>query len=826
MASFGNVLAPNKLFDLASADRDILQNRALRQDVQRVDDVRALAPEIAAGGQRREAALDQMLAIDPTRGAQVQGALGMREQRAQAVTKDEEDRVNQFSRVLAGMPEEARPAAYQAFVAYQKERGLLRRAPEQYPGHDVISMRARMALTPAERAAEANQTAIQGILGGGGGVTPASTGPRADAGFSPAETPARVLLAEADGQPEDGFRGAAAVMVNRARLTGQPLDRVVTAPNQFEPYGSAEGRARMARFTPEQVARAQQTLAGLQDGSIPDPTGGATHFLNPDLQRRLGRPQPSWAPEGQGQRIGGHVFYSRPGDFQRRAEAGGGAASRYEGAADVAGDGVVPESVTRAVLGADAPAPEAGLGGYAADGTDELTASYAARQAPAQPAPAVDIPEVAVTAEAPLPVPPPQAPDPRQAQAPRPAARVPLAGLSRPNALLGDNSADRLNEISYNLARGNLVADSPEARNIDRAMGTGRFRDVASPDAMPAMGTITRENLPDITPAVRVAPSGARQNALLPPVQPVVPFSQSQVSAQPAEAPARRIEPAEVTPAAEGTRPAAAAPNMDGMRAQADDLRSKALRLAALGNPQATAAANTLTAQAEAIERRMRDERDYSTRREDRSLAERRHEETTRLQQDAARRADAAAQRQQEAADRAARAAEDKARRESGPEGATEAERKAAGYMERMRGAEAMLEDMVRQGYDPGNTRDRIAQATPFVGNFLVTEQGQRYLNAAAEWARAKLRLESGAAIGENEAREEAKTYFPMPGDDAATVEQKRRLRETAVAGIRTQAGRAVPRGDASPRTSEVSTPRGNDATSAERPPLSAFERP
>jgi len=39
-------------------------------------------------------------------------------------------------------------------------------------------------------------------------------------------------------------------------------------------------------------------------GSIPDPTGGATHF------HRVGTPTPSWAPpEKEWRRIGRHYFY-------------------------------------------------------------------------------------------------------------------------------------------------------------------------------------------------------------------------------------------------------------------------------------------------------------------------------------------------------------------------------------------------------------------------------------------------------------------------------------------------------------------------------------
>jgi hypothetical protein len=45
-------------------------------------------------------------------------------------------------------------------------------------------------------------------------------------------------------------------------------------------------------------------------GQVPDPTAGATHFLNPTVVRkRRGGSLPSWA-RGEGLPIGRHIFYS------------------------------------------------------------------------------------------------------------------------------------------------------------------------------------------------------------------------------------------------------------------------------------------------------------------------------------------------------------------------------------------------------------------------------------------------------------------------------------------------------------------------------------
>ena len=67
----------------------------------------------------------------------------------------------------------------------------------------------------------------------------------------------------------------------------------------------------MQRLTPDDVR--YQAAARIADavltGEMPDPTAGATHFLNPTIVRqRRGGSLPSWA-RGEGQPIGRHTFY-------------------------------------------------------------------------------------------------------------------------------------------------------------------------------------------------------------------------------------------------------------------------------------------------------------------------------------------------------------------------------------------------------------------------------------------------------------------------------------------------------------------------------------
>lgn len=151
--------------------------------------------------------------------------------------------------------------------------------------------------------------------------------PAAPATPSPAAAPqpvdldlaARVLHFEAGNQGPEGLAAVAHVMRNRANLTGRSLSEVVSQPGQFEPF--ATRRDQINALRPEQYADARRVIEGVVAGQIPDPTRGATHFLNPELVTQRGGQRPAWAPEGQGMRIGAHEFFSIPQDFRQTGGA-------------------------------------------------------------------------------------------------------------------------------------------------------------------------------------------------------------------------------------------------------------------------------------------------------------------------------------------------------------------------------------------------------------------------------------------------------------------------------------------------------------------------
>jgi spore germination cell wall hydrolase CwlJ-like protein len=88
----------------------------------------------------------------------------------------------------------------------------------------------------------------------------------------------------------------------------------VTHPGQFEPWTTK--RREIEGLSPDdpRYQSAARIADAVLSGHTPDPTAGATHFLNPTIvrERRSGE-LPSWA-RGEGLLIGSHTFYFPEGD--------------------------------------------------------------------------------------------------------------------------------------------------------------------------------------------------------------------------------------------------------------------------------------------------------------------------------------------------------------------------------------------------------------------------------------------------------------------------------------------------------------------------------
>lgn len=129
------------------------------------------------------------------------------------------------------------------------------------------------------------------------------------------------------------------------------------------------------------------------------------------------------------------------------------------------------------------------------------------------------------------------------------------------------------------------------------------------------------------------------------------------------------------------------------------------------------------------------------------------------------------------------------------PRAVTGQERQSLAYYNRAREAVETLTtpDETRQSLEQriassGIVRQGQLQRLP---NMLQTDEQQRYRQAQRAFTEARLRKESGAAIPPAEYENDARTYFVQPGDSTATVEQKRKARDTVLNGLKFSAGKA-----------------------------------
>jgi len=133
--------------------------------------------------------------------------------------------------------------------------------------------------------------------------------------FTDRELLARTLMAEAGGEGRLGLRAAGSVIMNRVNADGYgaTLPDVILDPGQFSAwnsltgYAGGEGSLDMAAMSPSEDAYA--VADELLSGDYKDPTGGATHYYNPNIAT------PAWGMEagGEWQTIGKHVFGSADG---------------------------------------------------------------------------------------------------------------------------------------------------------------------------------------------------------------------------------------------------------------------------------------------------------------------------------------------------------------------------------------------------------------------------------------------------------------------------------------------------------------------------------
>ncbi len=123
---------------------------------------------------------------------------------------------------------------------------------------------------------------------------------------------ARTAFGEAEGEGDPGLVAVMSAVKNRLgkRKGWDTVQSVVQAPHQFESWAAGNPRRAVMEGMDPQSDTYQHLLALAQQvmgGQSPDPTGGATLFLNPK------HANPHWAQVAKPTvRVGNHSFFVEP----------------------------------------------------------------------------------------------------------------------------------------------------------------------------------------------------------------------------------------------------------------------------------------------------------------------------------------------------------------------------------------------------------------------------------------------------------------------------------------------------------------------------------
>ncbi|MFV1627941.1 hypothetical protein [Phaeobacter sp. JH203A] len=144
---------------------------------------------------------------------------------------------------------------------------------------------------------------------------------------------------------------------------------------------------------------------------------------------------------------------------------------------------------------------------------------------------------------------------------------------------------------------------------------------------------------------------------------------------------------------------------------------------------------------------------------------------------------------------------------------------KNTGFLIRMNDAGRTLDQLENQGLE---FLQQNTDAIPLgLGNYMRTEEFQQFDQARRDFINALLRRESGAVISPQEFENAEIQYFPIPGDSPQVIEQKRRNRANAIAGIRAGSGPGaayVDRMEQQGATPQQETPQQPQSTAPRAP--------
>lgn len=120
-----------------------------------------------------------------------------------------------------------------------------------------------------------------------------------------------------------------------------------------------------------------------------------------------------------------------------------------------------------------------------------------------------------------------------------------------------------------------------------------------------------------------------------------------------------------------------------------------------------------------------------------------------------------------------------------------DAEYQAAGFSDRMNASEGSINQLGDVGL-PDNLTFLTGSISETLKNYTASPEQQLFMRAANDWIRAKLRKESGAVIGDQEMKDEYRTYFPVAGDTPEVIEAKKLARDIASRNMQRAGSRAL----------------------------------
>lgn len=121
----------------------------------------------------------------------------------------------------------------------------------------------------------------------------------------------------------------------------------------------------------------------------------------------------------------------------------------------------------------------------------------------------------------------------------------------------------------------------------------------------------------------------------------------------------------------------------------------------------------------------------------------------------------------------------------------TEGQIASAGYADRIQQANSIIDAKTPILQNLNYAQFKLLESKSQLANKLLTPDQRQAAQAIRNFITAKLRKESGAAISPTEFEDARLQYFPALGDDAATLAQKKSLRESVLNNLITGSGSA-----------------------------------